>query len=199
MDPDELDRHLDEVLIGGRRPVLVELAEPDPSWPQRFEEHRARIAAALGDLATSVDHVGSTSVPGLAAKPVIDVQVVVADLDRAAGLLEAAGYALRVREPGHRVVKAVPPAYDANVHLYEDGHPELAPHLLFRDRLRADPAARRRYEEVKRSLAGRVWPDMNHYAEAKSDVIRELQGESDRPQSKLCSGPGKRPSRTSST
>jgi GrpB-like predicted nucleotidyltransferase (UPF0157 family) len=199
MDPDELDRHLDEVLVGGRRPVLVELAEPDPSWSQRFEEHRERIAVALRELATSVEHVGSTSVPELAAKPVIDVQVVVADLDRAVRQLETAGYALRVREPGHRVVKAVPPAYDANVHLYEAGHPELAAHLQLRDRLRADPAARRRYEEVKRSLAGRVWPDMNHYAEAKSDVIRELLGESDRPQSKLCSGPGKRPSRTSST
>ena len=165
----ELDRHLDQVLIGGRRPVLVELAEPDPSWPARYEEHRARIVAALGEV--PVDHVGSTSVPGLSAKPIVDVQVVVADLDAAVALLEAAGYVLRVREQGHRLVKGEPPA---NVHLYEPGDPEIEAHLRFRDRLRTDDDARRRYEELKRSLAGRVWPDINHYAEAKGPLIREL-------------------------
>ena len=169
---DDLDAHLDSVLIGGRRPVLVELAEPDPAWPQRYAEHRERILAALGEV--EVEHVGSTSVPGLAAKPVVDVQVVVGDLDAAATRLVEAGYVLRVREPGHRVVKAVPPAYEANVHLYEPGDPEIAAHLRFRDRLRSDEDARRRYEELKRSLAGREWPDMNHYAAAKGPLIREL-------------------------
>ena len=176
MDDEELDAHLDEVLIGGRRPAFVQLADPDPAWPQRFEAHRERIAAALGELASQVDHVGSTSVPGLAAKPIVDVQVVVADLDRAAALLEEAGYVLRVREPGHRVVKAVPPAYDANVHLYEPGDPEIAAHLAFRDRLRADDAVRQRYEDLKRSLSGREWPDINHYAAAKGPLIREILG-----------------------
>jgi GrpB-like predicted nucleotidyltransferase (UPF0157 family) len=170
----ELDRHLDEVLVGGRRPVVVELAEPDLRWPREFEQHRARIVAALGNGATQVEHVGSTAVPGLAAKPVIDVQLVVDDLDAAVGRLEQAGYALRVREPGHRLVKAVPPLHDANVHLHEEGAPDPAARLRFRDRLRRDPEARRRYEELKRSLAGREWPDMNHYAEAKGPLIREL-------------------------
>lgn len=165
----DFDAHLDQVLIGGRRPVFVELAEPDPSWPRRFEEHRDRIVAALGGA--EVDHVGSTSVPGLAAKPIIDVQVVVADLEAAVEQLVAAGYVLRVREEGHRVLKGEPPA---NVHLYEPGDPEIEVHLRFRDLLRADAEARRRYEELKRSLAGRVWPDMNHYAEAKGPLIREL-------------------------
>lgn len=165
----DFDAHLDQVLIGGRRPVFVELAEPDPSWPRRFEEHRDRIVAALGGA--EVDHVGSTSVPGLAAKPIIDVQVVVADLEAAVEQLVAAGYVLRVREEGHRVLKGEPPA---NVHLYEPGDPEIEAHLRFRDLLRADAEARRRYEELKRSLAGRVWPDMNHYAEAKGPLIREL-------------------------
>lgn len=94
-----------------------------------------------------------------------------------AAALEAAGYVLRVREPGHRMVKAAAPLDDANVHLYGPGDPEPARVLRLRDRLRADPAARQRYEEVKRSLAGRVWPDMNHYATAKSAVILELLGE----------------------
>lgn len=170
-EPDEdLDAHLDRVLIGRRQPVLVELAEPDPAWPQLYAAHRDRILAVLGEV--PVDHVGSTSVPGLAAKPIIDVQVVVTDLDAAAGLLESAGYVLRVREDGHRVLKGEPPP--ANVHLYEPGDPEIEAHLRFRDLLRVDEGARRRYEELKRSLAGRVWPDMNHYAEAKGPLIREL-------------------------
>jgi GrpB-like predicted nucleotidyltransferase (UPF0157 family) len=164
----ELDRHLDQVLVGGQRPALVELHEYDPSWPAQFEEHRQRIVAALGDAAP--EHVGSTSVPGLAAKPIIDVQLEVPDLDDAVARLEAVGYVLRVREPGHRVVKGTA----ANVHLHEPGDPELEAVRRFRDLLRSDPAARRRYEDVKRSLAGRVWPDVNHYAAAKSDVIREL-------------------------
>lgn len=169
---DDLDAHLDRVLIGGRQPVLVELTEPDPTWPQQYAAHRHRILAALGEA--EIDHVGSTSVPGLAAKPIIDVQVVVNDLDAAADLLVGAGYVLRVREEGHRVLRGQPPA---NVHLYEPGDPEIEAHLRFRDRLRSDPEARRRYEELKRSLAGRVWPDMNHYAEAKGPLIRELLAE----------------------
>lgn len=164
----ELDRYLDEVLVGGQRPVFVELSAYDPSWPAQFEEHRARIVAALG--AVEVEHVGSTSVPGLAAKPVVDVQVTVPDLDGAVARLEPVGYLLRARDPDHRCL----PGRGANVHLYEPGHPELEAHRRFRDLLRADPAARQRYEDLKRSLAGRVWPDMNHYAEAKGPLIREL-------------------------
>lgn len=176
MEPDELDRLLDEVLVGGRRPVLVELAEADPAWPQRFSGHRTRIVSALGATATDVQHVGSTAVPGLAAKPVVDVQLAVDDLEAAVMALEAAGYVLRVREPGHRMLKAPPPD-EANVHLHERGDPALEERVRLRDRLRADPAARRRYEDVKRSLAGRQWPDVNHYAEAKGPVIRAILAE----------------------
>jgi GrpB-like predicted nucleotidyltransferase (UPF0157 family) len=164
----ELDRHLDEVLVGGQRPVVVTLSDYDPSWPAQFEEHRARIAAAVGDVV--IEHVGSTAVPGLAAKPVIDVQLVVPSLDEAVARLEAVGYPLRVREDGHRMVQGV----GANVHLHLAGDPALAERLRLRDRLRSDAAARQRYEQVKRSLAGREWPDMNHYADAKGPVIREL-------------------------
>ena len=175
MRPEDLDAHLDAVLVGGQRPVVVQLAEPDPSWPAQFERHRERILAALGPRASQLEHIGSTSVPGLAAKPVIDVQLVVDDLDEAVRLLEDAGYELRVREPGHRVVRRP----DANVHLYLEGDPEPARVLRLRDHLRRDPVARQRYEDVKRSLAGREWPDMNHYAAAKSDVIRELLDDAD--------------------
>lgn len=174
---DDLDAHLDRVLIGGRRPAFVELSEPDPSWPALFEQHRDRIVAALGELASQVEHVGSTSVPGLAAKPIIDVQAVVDDLERAVALLVQAGYVDRVREPGHRMVKAEPPLPAANVHLYEPGDAEPARVRALRDRLRSDPQARQRYEDLKRSLAGREWPDVNHYAAAKGPLIRELLAE----------------------
>lgn len=172
MDDEELGAHLDAVLVGGQRPAVVVLADPDPSWPQRFEEHRARIVHALGDV--DVEHVGSTSVAGLAAKPIIDIQVAVADLDAAVAVMEQVEYVLRVRESGHRVVQATPPLYAANVHLYLPGDPELDAMRRFRERLRRDRDARRRYEDVKRALSGREWPDLNYYAAAKTDIVREL-------------------------
>ena len=164
----ERDAQLDAVLIGGQRPVGVTLVDSDPQWPVLFAQHAARIRSVLGDL--EVEHVGSTSVPGLAAKPVIDVQVVVPDLDDAVARLEPLGYPLRVREEGHRMVQGL----GTNVHLHLPGDPEPGLRLRFRDRLRSDPLARQRYEQVKRSLAGREWPDMNHYADAKGPVIAEI-------------------------
>ena len=165
-----LDAQLARILVGGLRPVVVELAEPDPRWPEQYVLHRDRITAALGPVA--VEHVGSTAVPGLAAKPVVDLQVVLDDVEGGAWLdpLERAGYALRVREPGHAVVQAP----GANVHLHQAGDPALEQRRRLRDLLRADPVARRRYEDVKQALAGRQWPDLNHYAEAKTDVIQQI-------------------------
>ena len=170
-----LDEHLGQVLVGGLRPVVVELAEADPGWPAAFDAHRARIVGALGDAAGAIEHVGSTAVPGLAAKPIIDVQLTFAGVDGEAWLapLEAAGYVVRVREPGHAVVQDAAGS-PANLHLHEPGDPELAERLLLRDLLRRDARARRRYEAVKRALAGKLWPDVNHYAEAKGPVIRAL-------------------------
>jgi len=173
---DELGRLLDEVLVGGRRPVVVELSEPDPAWSQCFSTHRQRIVSALGATSTDVQHVGSTAVPGLAAKPVVDVQLAVDDLEVAVTALEAAGYGLRVREPGHRVVQWPSPDA-ANVHLHLAGDPALEERVRLRDRLSVDPAARQRDEDVKRALAGRTWPDVNHYAEAKGPVIRAILAE----------------------
>ncbi len=170
-----LGSKLQQVLVGGLRPVVVELAESDPGWPAAFDAHRTRILGALGEAAGDIEHVGSTAVPGLAAKPVIDVQLAVAGVDGEGWLvpLEAAGYVLRVREPGHVVVQDATGS-PANVHLHEPGSPELAERRQLRDLLRRDTRARRRYEAVKRALAGRSWPDVNHYAEAKGPVIRAL-------------------------
>src|SRR3954447_9538098 len=142
---DELDAYLDAVIVGERprAPVRVELVAYDPSWPVRFEEHRARIAAALGDVAVRIAHVGSTAVPGVAAKPVVDVLVTVTDPDDEAAFLPdllGAGYELRVREPGHRMVR--PPSRDANVHVWAAGGVEERRYLALRDRLRASAADR---------------------------------------------------------
>jgi GrpB-like predicted nucleotidyltransferase (UPF0157 family) len=79
-EPTHLDDELDAVLIGGREPAILEIADYDPAWPARFEQERARIEAALGPQALRIEHIGSTAVPGLAAKPIIDVLVVVDDL-----------------------------------------------------------------------------------------------------------------------
>src|SRR5437762_1823609 len=103
MDPDEVNAHLDRVLVGGRERRTVVIADADPSWPERFERERLKIEEALGELTIRVEHIGSTAVPGLAAKPVIDVLVTLADVENDSGYqsqLERAGYTLRVHEPG---------------------------------------------------------------------------------------------------
>lgn len=165
-------------LIGGAERREIRLADYDPDWPEKFETHAKAIADALGDVALRVEHIGSTSVPGLAAKPIIDILVVVADsADESAYLprLEAAGYVLRVREPDwneHRMLRT--PALDVHVHVYTFGCPEIERVLTFRDRLRRNGDDRARYEQTKRELAAREWPDMNVYAEAKTEVVESI-------------------------
>jgi GrpB-like predicted nucleotidyltransferase (UPF0157 family) len=175
VDPNHLDQALEEVLIGGREERLVVVAEPDPRWPEVFERHRAAIARALGPRARRIDHVGSTSVPGLAAKPIVDIQVTVDDPEDDPGFslaLERLGYELRVREPRHRMFRTE--AHDVQVHVWAAGSDDERRHVLFRDWLRVDEADRRLYEDTKRRLAGRRWRDINYYAEAKSPVIVEI-------------------------
>jgi GrpB-like predicted nucleotidyltransferase (UPF0157 family) len=172
------DEPLETGLIGGAERREIRLADYDPDWPKKFETHAKVIDGALGRAALRVEHVGSTSVPGLAAKPIIDILVVVADsADEAAYLpcLEAAGYVLRVREPDwneHRMLRT--PEQDVHVHVYTSGCPEVERVLTFRERLRRNGDDRRRYEQTKRELAAREWPDMNAYAEAKSEVIESI-------------------------
>jgi GrpB-like predicted nucleotidyltransferase (UPF0157 family) len=169
------DKYLDQVLIGGRERRPIVIAEYDADWPTRFEFERQRVVRALGDQALRIEHFGSTAVPGLAAKPIVDLLVTVSDPEDESFVvpaLEAAGYELRVREPGHRMFRT--PARDVHVHVWADSDPEVARHLRFRDRLRVSPEARSTYEQVKRELAQRDWVDMNDYADAKNDVIRSI-------------------------
>lgn len=164
------DAELDQVLIGGRERREIVIADYDPAWPERFAAERERIAEALGDRALRIEHIGSTSVPGLAAKPIVDILVEVTSLD--AVDLEPAGYVLRVREEGHRMFRT--PELDVHVHVWPAGAANIESDLAFRDRLRASPEDRAAYEALKRELATRDWPDMNHYAEAKGPLIREI-------------------------
>jgi GrpB-like predicted nucleotidyltransferase (UPF0157 family) len=164
----------DDVLIGGREKRDIVIAEYDPEWVERYARERAKILGALGSRARLVEHIGSTSVPGLAAKPIVDVLVAVDDPedDAIVRALEGAGYVWRVREPGHRMVRT--PELDVHVHIWQDGSEAAARDLAFRDRLRASAADREAYERLKRELAGREWDDMNDYARAKGPLIEEI-------------------------
>ena len=166
------DAYLDEVLIGGREPVQIVVCDYDPLWPKRFDAERRRLAAALDERAIGIEHIGSTAVPGLAAKPIIDILVTVAAVEPDDAFrmpLEAAGYVLRVREPEHRMFRT--PTRDVHIHVWAADHEVVPRYLAFRDWLRYSEADRALYEQWKRELATRDWSDMNHYAQAKSDVI----------------------------
>jgi GrpB-like predicted nucleotidyltransferase (UPF0157 family) len=161
--------------IGGSEKRDIVLVPYDPRWPTTFTEHRARIGAALGERALRVDHIGSTAVPGLVAKPVVDIDVSVADPDDEPAYLAdllGAGYELRVREPGHRMVRT--PERDVHVHVCAYGGRWERRHLLFRDWLRRDEADREGYAALKGHLARQDWPDMNAYADAKGPLIDEI-------------------------
>jgi GrpB-like predicted nucleotidyltransferase (UPF0157 family) len=163
-------------LVGGAEALRVALHDHDDRWADAYLEHRERIRAALAAVAVEIEHIGSTSVPGLAAKPIIDIVVTVDDITAEEDYLDAllaAGYELRVREPGHRLVRT--PARDVHVHLYERGDPAVEDYLVLRDRLRSHPDDRALYESTKRALLSRRWDDMNDYADAKTDVIRAIK------------------------
>lgn len=167
----------ERLLVGGPEHRVIVLVAYDPAWPARFAAERDTIVRALGQTAVRVEHVGSTSVPGLTAKPVVDVLLTVPDVEDEQGYVPAlavAGYELRVREPGHRMVRT--PTLDVHVHVYTDGSAGAQEMLTFRDRLRTSATDRELYARTKAELARRDWPTMNHYAEAKTAVVREILG-----------------------
>lgn len=162
----------------------VRLADADPAWPDRYLHEEARIRRALGARAVQIEHVGSTSVPGLAAKPVIDIILVVADsADEISYVadLEAAGYLLRFREPDwhqHRFL-VDPPA--VQIHVFSVGSTEVERMLLFRNRLRSCSEDRELYQRTKRELAARRWSYVQDYADAKSSVVEDIIARAQQP------------------
>lgn len=163
-------------LVGGAEPLELELHDYEERWVGLYLDHRRQILKALVGASVGVEHIGSTSVPGLAAKPIIDIVVTVDDITAEEDYLDAllvAGYELRTREPGHRLVRT--PARDVHVHIYQQGDPAVGEYLLLRNRLRSNAADRALYESTKRSLLRSRWNDMNAYAEAKTDVILAIK------------------------
>ena len=156
----------------------IRLVDYDPAWPVLFEREERRIRDVLGDRVLDLEHTGSTSVPGLAAKPCIDMTLVVPDSSDEASYaadLEAAGYRLVIREPDwyeHRVFKG--PDTNVNLHVFSPASPELERMVGFRDWLRTHDDDRDLYERTKRELAAREWQYVQNYADAKTEVVEAI-------------------------
>lgn len=156
----------------------IAIAEYDPGWPQLFEREAKRVRSILGDQILQLEHVGSTSVPGLAAKPKIDMVLALPDSGdeaRYVALMENGGFVLRIREPEwfeHRLFKG--PDTDINLHVFSFGCSEIDRMLGFRDWLRTHDHDRLLYERTKRDLASRTWKYTQNYADAKNAVVDEI-------------------------
>jgi GrpB-like predicted nucleotidyltransferase (UPF0157 family) len=177
------------VTVGERKPWsrTIHLAPYDAVWPSLFSRLEKRIREALGDGVILLEHVGSTAVPGLSAKPIIDMVLAVADSSDEASYvkpLEENEFTLRIREPdwyGHRLLKSRD--VRGHLHVFSAACEEIERMLLFRDWLRDHPDDRLLYEETKRELAARTWKYRQNYADAKSEVVEEILARARRGQS----------------
>jgi GrpB-like predicted nucleotidyltransferase (UPF0157 family) len=169
-----------EFVEGSDRPDddPVDVVDYDPGWPARYEEWRGRLSEALGPTAVLIEHVGSTAVPGLAAKPVIDVQVSVPHIEDELAYvppIKGLGVALRTRDSVHRFFRpASGSPREVHIHVCDAGSEWERQHLLFRDFLRADDATRDAYAALKRDLADRYHDDRITYTDAKSNFILDV-------------------------
>ena len=165
-------------LIGGVEKRDIVLSTYRPEWPAQFDRHKSIVAEALGARALGIEHIGSTAVPGLAAKPIVDMLLIVAESGEEASYLpelQACGYQLRVRKPEfeqHRMLRTA--ERDVHLHVFSEGASEIERYLRFRDRLRSSPRDRQRYQDLKQRLAAQDWADMNAYADAKADLIESI-------------------------
>lgn len=175
MQPGDIQR------VSKRQPLPIEIVEPDPAWPTTFEFLASRIRDALGPVAVSVAHVGSTSVPGLPAKAVIDIDLVVLDpTDEAAYVpaLETAGFQFVLREPKwyeHRFFGLLEPY--TNLHVFGPNSPEPVRHAMFRDWLKTHPEDREIYTAVKRESAAasrEAGENVTQYNARKNAVIKDI-------------------------
>jgi len=174
------DEQIQKSSVGELKPFdsTITLVEYDRLWPENFAREAKRIRAALGERAIIVEHIGSTSVPGLVAKPIIDILLSVAnsaDEPSYVPALEAAGYVLRIREPDwhqHRLFKG--PDTNINLHVFTQGSEEILRTLTLRDWLRTNEPDRELYARSKRDLASKKWKYVQNYADAKTAVIEEI-------------------------
>jgi len=174
------EEYIQEVTVGDRQPVnsTIYLAPYDPNWPDLFSRLETRVREALGDKVLTLEHVGSTSIEGLSAKPIIDMLLVVTDsADEASYVpyLESQGFLLRIREPDwyeHRLLKGTD--IKANLHVFSEGCEEVKRMLTFRNWLRTHDQDKELYEKSKRRLARQTWKYTQHYADAKTEVVQEI-------------------------
>ena len=179
-EPEQGDERVLAAMVGDAKPDVgtVRLEEYDEEWPELFGQEAERIRGALGATALEVEHVGSTSVPGLPAKPIIDILLVVPDSsDEPAFVLamEQAGYTLRIREPEwheHRMFRR--PPVSQNLHVFSEGCVEIGRMTSFRDHLRENREDRELYERTKRELASKQWRYVQDYADAKTQIVEEI-------------------------
>ena len=181
-DPDPMtEEQIKRTAVGLTQKQLsgqVVVVDYDLAWPGLFVKEFERIKSVLGRNALAIEHVGSTSVPGLAAKPIIDILLVVAnsaDESSYAPALEKAGYVLGIREPEwheHRMFKG--PDTNINLHVFSQGDDEIARMLIFRNWLRENSTDRDSYLATKRELAQQSWKYVQNYADAKSKVVESI-------------------------
>jgi GrpB-like predicted nucleotidyltransferase (UPF0157 family) len=156
----------------------IQVVDYDPEWPRLFQREAHRLNEVVGERVVQLEHIGSTSVPRLAAKPIIDILLIVPDSSDEPSYvpdLEAAGYVLVIRGPEwhqHRCFKG--PDTNINLHVYSPGCPEIERYLSFRDRLRRHPEERANYQRVKRELSERDWTHVQQYADAKTEVVEAI-------------------------
>ncbi|KAK2608598.1 hypothetical protein QQS21_002824 [Conoideocrella luteorostrata] len=179
----EYDPHGVERLATRNLTRVIEIVEPDPTWPEQFQEVKARIKAALGDTALAISHVGSTSVTDLPAKAIIDIDLTVGDIldeDSYVGPLQSAGFIFLFRERGwhqHRFFGLDREPTPVNLHVFGPDCPEVERHRIFREWLVDHPEERERYAEIKRISAmqsreaGETVMDYNN---RKEKVLQEI-------------------------
>ena len=169
------------VALVGVRPARwdhIVIEDYDPAWVDRFAATSSLLHEALGGLIIAIEHVGSTSVPGLPAKSIIDIDLLIDDTADESGYvpaLETRGYRLVLREPwwyGHRML--VSPGEDVHLHMWPQDAPEPIRHRLFRDWLRSHPQDRDLYAAAKRRLARETADRPSSYNLAKNDVIDDI-------------------------
>ena len=174
------DEYIQKVVVSGNADhnQTIVLKPYDENWPVLFEREKQRISTILKDKALMIEHIGSTSVPGLIAKPIIDILLVVEDAGKEEDYvvdLVSHGYILRIKEPdfeNHHMFLG--PDTDIHLHVFSQGSKEIEKYLFFRNYLRAHQEARELYANTKKTLAKKKWKYVQNYADAKSDVVQQI-------------------------
>lgn len=174
------DEYIQKVVVSGNADhnQTIVLKPYDENWPVLFEREKQRISTILKDKALMIEHIGSTSVPGLIAKPIIDILLVVEDAGKEEDYvvdLVSHGYILRIKEPdfeNHHMFLG--PDTDIHLHVFSQDSKEIEKYLLFRNYLRNHQEAKELYANTKKALAKKKWKYVQNYADAKSDVVQQI-------------------------